>query len=124
MQLLVCTSLVMSEDKRTKMLIEAPVIHWWCKTGELHCQVYQLNMHFRALLMPPLRESNEHAVSSCYRFAYNIIMRKQFSDFDGSHSFLSNRVVKKLRQNPPSLYHNNLNNIAVFFTLFKGFRHN
>ena len=64
MQLLVCTSLVMSEDKRTRMLIEAPEIHWWSKTGELHCPVYQLNMHFRALFMPRLRESNTHAVST------------------------------------------------------------
>lgn len=54
----------MSEDKQTRMIIEAPEIHWCSKTGELHCPVYQLNMHFRALLMPRLRESNRHAVSA------------------------------------------------------------
>lgn len=86
MQLLVCTLLVMSEDKLIRMFIETQVIIE---------PVCKLNMHLWPLCMHRLRESNKQKYSlSCSA----VCVQHMHEQFNANYSSLRNRVVKKLMQ--------------------------
>ena len=81
---MLCTLLVMSEDKRIRMLIETQVIIE---------PVHKLNMHLWPLCMHRLRESNKQKYSlSCSA----VCVQHMHEQFNANYSSLRNRVVKKL----------------------------